>query len=106
MGILRSMSFTWLFFTVVVLFLCIETIFARSISRDFDMDLEPISSNSAEDFLIKRAPMKRRLVVRLPYAQKPDSLQLGRIYKSIYSQPKEKKFNAEPLGFSLQRLFL
>ncbi|KAI6242758.1 hypothetical protein M3Y99_00182500 [Aphelenchoides fujianensis] len=38
------------------------------------------------------APHKRRVVIRVPFAQNPDSMQLSRIYKSIFSQ-KEKKEN-------------
>ncbi|TMS35638.1 hypothetical protein L596_002997 [Steinernema carpocapsae] len=37
------------------------------------------------------APSKRRLVVRVPFAQNPDNEQLSRIYKSIFTHAKQKK---------------
>ncbi|CAD5210369.1 unnamed protein product [Bursaphelenchus okinawaensis] len=42
---------------------------------------------------VRPAPAKRRLVVRVPFAQNPDSIQLSRIYKSLFTQPKQKKLN-------------
>ncbi|KAK0396132.1 hypothetical protein QR680_001584 [Steinernema hermaphroditum] len=37
------------------------------------------------------APSKRRLVVRVPFAQNPDNEQLSRIYKSMFTHSKQKK---------------
>ncbi|CAD5215115.1 unnamed protein product [Bursaphelenchus xylophilus] len=48
------------------------------------------------------APEKRRLVVRVPFAQNPDSIQLSRIYKSLFTQQKQKKLKA--FNFSLRNL--
>ncbi|KAK0396133.1 hypothetical protein QR680_001584 [Steinernema hermaphroditum] len=36
-------------------------------------------------------PSKRRLVVRVPFAQNPDNEQLSRIYKSMFTHSKQKK---------------
>jgi hypothetical protein len=39
------------------------------------------------------SPQKRRLVVRVPFAQIPDNIQLNRIYKSLFTQQKAKKMS-------------
>lgn len=40
---------------------------------------------------VVRKVEKRRLVVRVPFAQNPDNMQLSRIYKSLFTQQKQKK---------------
>ncbi|KAH7717505.1 hypothetical protein AAVH_15086 [Aphelenchoides avenae] len=41
-----------------------------------------------DETALRPAPAKRRLVVRLPFAQNPDTMQLSRIYKGLFSQQK------------------
>ncbi|KAL3113740.1 hypothetical protein niasHT_016029 [Heterodera trifolii] len=50
------------------------------------------------------AKQKRRLVVRVPFAQNPDNLHLSRIYKSLFDasqQSRAKKYESE--GYGLRR---
>ena len=35
---------------------------------------------------------KRRLVVRIPYAQAPDQIQLHRLYKTLFNTKEKKQF--------------
>lgn len=51
----------------------------------------------------RKAPSKRRLVVRVPFAHNPDTMQLSRIYKSLLTQQKQKKVN--PFALPLRNYF-
>ncbi|KAH7699640.1 hypothetical protein AAVH_33254 [Aphelenchoides avenae] len=51
----------------------------------------------------REVPSKRRLVVRLPFANNPDSEQLTRIYRSILTQQKQKK--VKPFSLPLSNFF-
>uniref|UniRef100_A0A1I7ZF64 Transmembrane protein n=1 Tax=Steinernema glaseri TaxID=37863 RepID=A0A1I7ZF64_9BILA len=48
------------------------------------------------------APSKRRLVVRVPFAQNPDNEQLSRIYKSMFTHSKQKKIGEYSLRSFLE----
>ncbi|KAJ1357718.1 hypothetical protein KIN20_015915 [Parelaphostrongylus tenuis] len=38
-------------------------------------------------------PMKRRMVIRVPFMQNPDSEQLSRIFYTSFTEQKRKKFD-------------
>jgi hypothetical protein len=42
---------------------------------------------------LARMPQKRRLVVKIPFAQNPENHHLSRIYKSLFSQKVKKEIN-------------
>ncbi|KAI6172115.1 hypothetical protein M3Y98_00937500 [Aphelenchoides besseyi] len=86
---------------LVFLFLC-TNIEARSL---YNVDSQLQDATVMQNFQVKDArsmfpesqseqafqiPQKRRVVIRVPFAQNPDSIQLNRIYK-LYTQQKEKK---------------
>lgn len=80
----------------------LQSIFSRSIPEDYAIEIGPtgfwyplkkFQGNSNES--IKPLPNKRRLVIRIPYSQEPNSMQLARIYHTLYSPPKQKKLNSQ-----------
>jgi len=44
---------------------------------------------------------KRRLVVRVPFVQNPDTTHLSRIYRQLFTQQKQKKL-ISPFGYSIR----
>uniref|UniRef100_A0AC34R6R7 Uncharacterized protein n=1 Tax=Panagrolaimus sp. JU765 TaxID=591449 RepID=A0AC34R6R7_9BILA len=88
-----------IFFSVIICLL-LQTTMARSIypsesqlfdsRRFYDSDFAKSSNFRDQQF---HQMAKRRLVVRVPFAQTPDHSQLHRLYKTLFHN-KEKKFTS------------
>ena len=61
---------------------------------------KPLEAVGEEDGTL-RTLEKRRLVVRVPFAQNPDGHQLSRIYKSLF-EPSNSRAKKQPWAYSLR----
>ncbi|KAI1720166.1 hypothetical protein DdX_05542 [Ditylenchus destructor] len=72
-------------------------------SVDSSYKTDNANFDTPEEPSTERQRAKRRLVVRVPFAQNPDTIRLSRIYRQLFTH-KQKKLNIPFAEYSLRNL--